>query len=190
MLRPWPNSLLALLLPQDAGAVRDRRAVRQGTPARIRPAVPLRRRHDPRRESVPDRIECNALPWRYAAGTPNILGTIVSAQALRLLLDLALTPQRPAYFSTARPIELPAVYTAMDRIARWNRELTRRALDGLGAIGGITIYGPRDAARRTSLVAFNLAGRDPFSVAEALNRAGIESRAAATARPSPTTRST
>ena len=35
----------------------------------------------------------------------------------------------------------------------------------------------RDAARRTSLVAFNLADRDPVSVAEALNRAGVESRA-------------
>ena len=31
----------------------------------------------------------------------------------------------------------------------------------LGRIPGITIYGPRDASRRTSLVAFNLAGRDP-----------------------------
>src|SRR6185312_2429416 len=43
--------------------------------------------------------------------------------------------------------------------------------------GGITIYGPRDAGRRTSLVAFNLAGRDPMSVAGDLNRAGVESRA-------------
>jgi len=125
----------------------------------------------------PDRIEYNALPWRYAAGTPNILGSIVSAQALRLLVDLALTPRRLEYFGTAKPVEPPVVHAAMDRIAHWNRELTRRALDGLGAIDGITIYGPRDAARRTSLVAFNLAGRDPFSVAEALNRAGIESRA-------------
>ena len=52
-----------------------------------------------------------------------------------------------------------------------------RALDGLEAVGGITIYGPRDPARRTSLVAFNLAGRDLVAVAEALNRAGVESRA-------------
>lgn len=32
----------------------------------------------------PDRVGYNALPWKYAAGTPDILGTIVSAQALRL----------------------------------------------------------------------------------------------------------
>ena len=42
----------------------------------------------------PDRGEYSDLPWRYAAGTPNILGAIISAQALRMLVDLALT--RPA----------------------------------------------------------------------------------------------
>jgi cysteine desulfurase / selenocysteine lyase len=125
----------------------------------------------------PRQVEYNALPWKYAAGTPNILGAIVSAQALRLLLDLALTPDRPTYFGSSRPLARTAVQAAMDRVCEWNQQLTSRALDGLGAIGGITVYGPRDAARRTSLVAFNLAGRDPVSVAEALDRAGVESRA-------------
>ena len=125
----------------------------------------------------PDQVEYSSLPWKYAAGTPNILGAIVSAQALRLLLDLALTPGRPAYFGTSRPIRAAAVRAAMDRVSQWNQQLTSRALDGLGPIGGITIYGPQDPARRTSLVAFNLAGHDPVSVAEALNRAGVESRA-------------
>ena len=125
----------------------------------------------------PGRVEYGALPWKYAAGTPDILGAVVSAQALRLLLDLALTPRRPVYFGTAAPIGRGAVRAAMDRVAAWNQELTGRALDGLGAIGGITVYGPRDPARRTSLVAFNLAGRDPAGVAAALDRAGIESRA-------------
>ena len=125
----------------------------------------------------PELVEYNSLPWKYAAGTPNILGAIVSAQALRLLLDLALTPDRPVYFGTAKPLAQSVVRSAMERIASWNQQLTSRALDGLEAISGITIYGPRDPARRTSLVAFNLAGRDPVSVAEALNRAGVESRA-------------
>jgi cysteine desulfurase / selenocysteine lyase len=125
----------------------------------------------------PDRVDYNALPWKYAAGTPNILGAIVSGQALRLLLDLALTPDHPVYFGTARPLPRAVVRDAMSRVSRWNSQLTARALAGLGAIPGITIYGPRDAARRTSLVAFNLAGRDPMSVASDLNRAGIESRA-------------
>jgi cysteine desulfurase / selenocysteine lyase len=125
----------------------------------------------------PDRVEYNELPWKYAAGTPNILGTIVSAQALRILLDLALTPDRPTFFGTTRPIDRPSVHSAMSRISRWNQALTGRALDGLDAIPGITIYGPRDPERRTSLIAFNLADHDPHHVAEALNRAGVESRA-------------
>ena len=125
----------------------------------------------------PDHVEYNALPWKYAAGTPNILGTIVSAQALRLLLDLALTPDHATYFGTAKPVERTAVEAAMDRICGWHRQLTSRALAGLGRIPSLTVYGPTDAARRTSLVAFNLAGRDPVGVAEALNRAGVESRA-------------
>ncbi len=52
----------------------------------------------------PWQVEYNALPWKYTAGTPNILGAIISAQALRILLDLALTPNRPVYFGTAAPI--------------------------------------------------------------------------------------
>ena len=125
----------------------------------------------------PERVEYNSLPWKYAAGTPNILGTIVSAQALRILLDLALAPEAMPYFGTAKPIERSAVEKAMSRIGRWNRQLTARALDGLGAVPGLAIYGPRDASRRTSLVAFNVAGRDPVRLAEGLNRAGVESRA-------------
>jgi cysteine desulfurase/selenocysteine lyase len=125
----------------------------------------------------PDRVEYNDLPWKYAAGTPNILGTIVSAQALRLLLDLALTPNQPTFFRTAKPIERSAVRAGMHRISTWNQELTRRALDGLDAIAGTTIYGPRNPARRTSLVAFNVADQNPFHLAEALDRAGVEARA-------------
>jgi cysteine desulfurase/selenocysteine lyase len=125
----------------------------------------------------PERVEYNALPWKYSAGTPNILGAIVSAQALRILLDLAMTPRNLTHFQSAKPIEREAVRAAMDRVSAWNGRLTARALEGLRTIPGITIYGPRDPSRRTSLVAFNLAGRDPVGVAEALNAAGVESRA-------------
>ena len=125
----------------------------------------------------PDRVEYNALPWKYSAGTPNVLGAIVSAQALRILLDLAMTPRNLSYFQTAKPIERGAVHAAMDRVSAWNRGLTTRALEGLRTIPGITIYGPQDPHVRTSLVSFNLAGHDPVGLAEALNKAGVESRA-------------
>ena len=125
----------------------------------------------------PDRVEYNVLPWRHSAGTPNILGAIVSAQAVRILLDLAMTPAKFTYFQSARPIEHEAVRAAMDRVSAWNQGLTARALEGLRAVRGITVYGPPDPSRRTSLVAFNLAGHDPVGLADALNEAGVESRA-------------
>jgi cysteine desulfurase / selenocysteine lyase len=125
----------------------------------------------------PDRVAYSALPWKFAAGTPDILGTIVSAQALRLLLDLALNPTRHRSFGSVTPIEGRAVAVAMGRVADWNRALTAHALRRIAAVPGITIYGPLDPVRRTSLVAFNVAGHDPMRLAEGLNRAGVESRA-------------
>src|SRR5207248_11094694 len=120
----------------------------------------------------PDRVGYNALPWKYAAGTPNILGTVVSAQALRILLD----PEHFTYFGAASPIERATVHTAMTRIHRWNEQLTARALDGLGAIGALTVCRPRDAAPRTSPVALNRAGRDPLGVADARRPSGVALR--------------
>ena len=88
-----------------------------------------------------------------------------------------IAPRKLAYFQTAKPIERGAVRAAMESVSAWNRCLTTRALSGLSTIPGITIYGPLDPSRRTSLVSFNLAGRDPVGLAQALNSAGVESRA-------------
>jgi cysteine desulfurase/selenocysteine lyase len=107
----------------------------------------------------PDRVEYNALPWKFSAGTPNVLGTIASGQALRLLLDLALDPMplprpgRQTYFRSERPITRPAVEVAMDRVTRHTTALTQRALDAIAALDGVTVYGPTSAppgARRWS----------------------------------------
>jgi cysteine desulfurase/selenocysteine lyase len=124
-----------------------------------------------------DRVEYNDLPWKYAAGTPDILGTIASAQALRLLLDLALHPDRHYHFGSDEPIERATVVAAMDLVTRHTRTLTAHALDRLRRIDGITIYGPEQAECRSPLVAFNVAGWHPREIAEALNERGVESRA-------------
>ncbi len=125
----------------------------------------------------PDHVAYHELPWRYAAGTPNILGTIAAAQALRLLTDLASPSSRAPLFDSAAPIAHDTAAAAMGRLAAWCRALTARALDRLATIPGITIYGARDATLRASLVAFNVAGHDPMRLAAQLNEAGIESRA-------------
>ena len=69
------------------------------------------------------------------------------------------------------------VRTAMQRIGEWNRRLTAHAIERLAAVPGITIYGPRDATRRSALVAFNVAGRSPMELAQGLNEHGVEARA-------------
>jgi cysteine desulfurase/selenocysteine lyase len=126
---------------------------------------------------TPDHVDYNDLPWKFAAGTPNIIGTIVAAQALRFLLDLALSPQRARYFGSPREIARDDVRAAMGRIADWNRQLTAHAMRRLGEIPGLTIYGPRNPTRRSALVAFNVAGRSPMALAAGLNERGVESRA-------------
>jgi cysteine desulfurase/selenocysteine lyase len=125
----------------------------------------------------PDHVEYNALPWKYSAGTPNVLGSIMSGQAVRLLLDLALDPGQLRYFGNREPLVRADVEEAMQRIGRHTRALTALALDELRAIPRLTVYGPSSTEQRTPLVAFNVAGKNPIALAEALDQRGVEARA-------------
>jgi cysteine desulfurase/selenocysteine lyase len=125
----------------------------------------------------PERVEYNALPWKYSAGTPNVLGSIVSGQAVRLLLDLALNPEERRYFGNRAPLARADVVEAMQRIGRHTRALTALALEKLRTIPKLTLYGPSSADQRTPLVAFNVAGWNPIALAEALDQRGVEARA-------------
>ena len=124
----------------------------------------------------PDRVEYGALPWKFSAGTPNILGVIVSAQALRLAADLMGAGDRPS-FRTEDPLPRTLVATTMDRIGRHTAMLTQRAMRGLSSVPGLRILGVPPGASRAPLVAFTVAGRDPFQLADALNAWDVESRA-------------
>ena len=93
---------------------------------------------------APDHVAYNDLPWKYAAGTPNILGVIVSAQALRLVLDLVHDDGRP-WFGTSRALGFDAVDAAMRRVREHTHGLTATALDGLRSVDGLTVYGPGEA---------------------------------------------
>jgi cysteine desulfurase/selenocysteine lyase len=125
----------------------------------------------------PEKVEYNVLPWKYTAGTPNILGTILSAQAIRLLVDFALVPGKCKYFLTEREFDRADVKLAMENIHTHEQALIAEALKILGEIPTLTVYGPKDPAKRTCLVAFNDKNKDPFSLAEGLNSRGVESRA-------------
>jgi cysteine desulfurase/selenocysteine lyase len=130
----------------------------------------------------PDAVSYNQLPWKYAAGTPNILGAIVSGQALRLLVDLVAEatgrssgPTR--WFGSARPLPHPVVEHTMAAVAEHTRALTCYALERIQRLPGVTVYGPPIGVDRSPLIAFTVAGRTPFETAAALNGLGVESRA-------------
>lgn len=125
----------------------------------------------------PDRLKYNDLPWKFTAGTPNILGTILSAQALRLLMDFALNPGEEVYFMTGKKLEPSDIERAMNNIEEHEKELATEALKLLNEIPSVEIYGPQDPTERTSLIAFNCPGISPYKLAEELNRFGVESRA-------------
>jgi cysteine desulfurase/selenocysteine lyase len=121
----------------------------------------------------PGQVDYNDLPWKFSAGTPNILGVIVSAQALRLLADLTTSSERPLFGGTGS-FPYAVSKRTMDRVARHTAHLTGRAQRALAAIDGLTVYGPRE---RAPLIAFNRAGTDPFTLVKALDQRGVEARA-------------
>ncbi|MGU3645995.1 aminotransferase class V-fold PLP-dependent enzyme [Microbacterium sp. C23T] len=125
----------------------------------------------------PDRVEYNELPWKYSAGTPNILGVIASAQTLRLIVDMVGADAERAWFRTDDPLSSAAVDAAMGIVAGHAASLTQQALEELEAIDGLHVYGVPRGRERTPLVAFNIDGHSPFDIARALNAQGVESRA-------------
>ncbi len=125
----------------------------------------------------PDKVSYNSLPWKFTAGTPNILGTILSAQAIRLLMDFSLNPGKYKYFMTDKNLEVSDVKIAMDNIEEHETTLIKEALRILGEVPLLKIYGPKDPQKRTSLVAFTCENKDPFEIAKKLSTMGIESRA-------------
>lgn len=125
----------------------------------------------------PERVEYNALPWKFTAGTPNILGTIISAQSIRLLMDFSLNPGQYKYFMTDKKLETPDIEKAMKNIESHGKVLIEEALEILKEIPAIKIYGPKNPENRVSLVAFTCGNKNPFEIAENLSKLGVESRA-------------
>lgn len=129
----------------------------------------------------PEKVEYNFLPWKFTAGTPNILGTILSAQAVRLLVDFSLGYPlifgKYKYFLTDKKLEILDVEIAMKNIEDHEKKLVKEALKILSGVPSIKIYGPKNSENRASLVAFTCKDKNPFEIAEGLNKLGVESRA-------------
>lgn len=123
-----------------------------------------------------EKVEYNDLPWKYTAGTPNILGTIMAAQTIRLLMDFSLNPGKHVYYLQDKPLTRPIVKQAMDNIDAHEHVLITEALNLLGDIPEVTVYGPKDPALRTALIAFNHKNLSPFEISAKLLKQGVESR--------------
>jgi cysteine desulfurase / selenocysteine lyase len=65
----------------------------------------------------------------------------------------------------------------MDSVWEHSRDVVGYALERLAKVPELTVYGPRDLARRGSLVSFSLDGIHPHDVAEILGRQGVCVRA-------------
>lgn len=96
----------------------------------------------------------NDLPWKFEAGTPAI--------AEVLGLGAAITYLRSIGLSVVRAHEKEVMSYALTRLAK---------------ISGITIYGPKDAARQNGAISFSLKGIHPHDIAALLDQKNIAIRA-------------
>lgn len=87
----------------------------------------------------------DAVPWRFETGTPSFEAIAGIGAAAEFLLDLG-----------------------MDDVADHEAAVFAPLLEGLLAMGHVTVHGPRDLTDRTPTLAFTVEGHSPDEVAAAL----------------------
>jgi cysteine desulfurase/selenocysteine lyase len=96
----------------------------------------------------------NEVPHKFEAGTPNIADVIGLGAAIDYLDGLG-----------------------MEDVREQEKKLTAYALDRLGAIPDLTIYGPKDAEQRVGVVSFNYGEIHPHDLSQVLDSYGVAIRA-------------
>ena len=94
-----------------------------------------------------------ALPHKFEAGTPNIVGAIGMAAAVRYLASIG-----------------------PEAILRHEQEIVRYALDALSQSPGVRLYGP-PAEERAGVVSFRMAEAHPHDISTVLDSEGVAIRA-------------
>lgn len=94
------------------------------------------------------------LPWKFEGGTPIIAGAIGLGAAIDFLEEVGL-----------------------DNIAAHEHKLAAYAMEQMQQVEGLSIYGPKEASKRTGLVTFNLDDVHPHDVATVLDAEGVAVRA-------------
>jgi cysteine desulfurase / selenocysteine lyase len=96
-----------------------------------------------------DAVEFLPAPDRHHGGTPNIAGVVGMTCALKLLKSIGL-----------------------ENVRQHEIALTRKALQGMQALGGITIYGNPAAEARLGVISFNVDGVSELMTAAVLSEEG------------------
>ena len=95
-----------------------------------------------------------AVPAKFEAGTPAIAEAAGLGAAADYLRELG-----------------------MDAVRAHEMELTAYALERIGSVSGVTIFGPPDASDRGALISFAVEGIHPHDLAELCNREAVAIRA-------------
>lgn len=100
-----------------------------------------------------DRSTYAELPARLEAGTPHVAGVVGLGQAVAFLEELR-----------------------MERVQRHDQALLAHAWRRLGELPWLELYGPQDPARRSGLIAFNVAKLHAHDVGSVLDSVGVAVR--------------
>jgi len=92
----------------------------------------------------------NEVPAKFEGGTPNMGGVVGLGAAVDYLNALG-----------------------MENVRAHEKALTRHALEILGGMKGVRLFGPKDVERRGGVVSFDLEGIHPHDVASILDVEGI-----------------
>ncbi len=95
-----------------------------------------------------------SVPHKFEAGTPNIAGAVGAAAAVEFMEEVG-----------------------YDTIREHESAILGYALDRLGEIPGMEIYGPRDPRERSGVISFGLGDAHPHDIATILDSEGVAIRA-------------
>ena len=106
------------------------------------------------REVGETNTDWNDIPWKFEAGTPDIIGAVGLGEAIRYLKQFG-----------------------MDAIAAHEHNLALYALDQSRKLPSLRVLGPTDASLRGGLITFTAEGLHPHDIASLLDEEGIAVRA-------------
>ena len=104
----------------------------------------------------------NTSPERLETGTQNHEGIVGAGAAVEFLASLA-----------DRPSRRDALRLTFETLRRRGEGLMAKLWNGLAAVDGVTLYGPRPGTPRTPTLAFTMRGHTTDDIARALARRGL-----------------